>query len=239
VYTDYDLELLEDMESFSGTEDNRKLIILDDMGGLMNQDDTAEIFTKGRHLFIQIIVLAHKACDVNNKIRGNIKFFYTTTGNNSLFYDELNTNYRLKLQLRRYNTIEYGIIKVDATNETFIVYDKSLQVIYDSNTNTRNVHCGFNIEKYINVIKMTEEERDDIIFFLEKESGNTINITDETFLFYLNYYFIQALKIEPNLSKLKKIVSNSLPKYSLSDMAGDVASGMKSVKPVIREIQSF
>jgi hypothetical protein len=90
-------------------------------------------------------------------------------------------------------------------------------------------------------MKFVDHDKDEIIFFLEKESGKTISITYETFLFYLNYYFKQVLKLEPNLSKLKKIVANLLPiyRYNLSEMAGDVASGMKSVKPVISEVKNF
>jgi hypothetical protein len=239
IYESDDLNKLEDMESFKGTKENPSLILLDDMGNLMNQKDTSEIFTKGRHLHIQIIVLAHKACDVDNKIRGNINTFYTTTRNNPLFFDELNSNYRIKFPLLHWRKIRYGIIKIDMMEDKYIVYDKDLQVAYDSETNVRNVYSGFNIEKYLNVTKFSEEDKDEIIFFLEKESGNTISITDETFLFYLNYYFMQVLKVGPNLSKIKKIVTNSLPKYNLSEMAGDVASGMKSVKPVINEIKNF
>ena len=64
VYTNEDLEMLKDMENFKGSEHSKNLLLLDDMGNLIKQKDVSEIFTKGRHSHIQIIVLAHKACDV-------------------------------------------------------------------------------------------------------------------------------------------------------------------------------
>ena len=230
---------LENTDKYKGAPDNRNLIILDDMGGLISQKMIAEIFTKGRHDYIQIIFLGHKPKDVDNKIRGNIKKFYVTTANTSEFFYELNDTYKIRLPLVNFQTIEYGIIVVDLIKNTFIIYDKNLSIINNSNTNYRTLPTEFNIQKFLNIKKFTEKEKDDITLFLEQESDNTIDVTDETFLFYLNYYFIQNLKLQPNLNKLRKMVSESKNNLTLIDITNDANSLLKSFKPIYNELSTI
>jgi hypothetical protein len=211
--TEESLSDLADMECFQGTKENRNLIILDDMGNLIPQKLVSSIYTKGRHYFIQIIVLAHKPKDVDNKIRENVKIIYSTTMNNNAFFKDLNESYHIKLPLTNYKSLDYGMIQINLIKETYIVYDKDLNVFYDSSRSVKIVSPDFNIAKYLNVKTFSEREKDEIITFLENESKNTINITNETFLFYLNYYLIQVLKLQPNFSKLKKMVTESRKGY--------------------------
>lgn len=236
VNTDENLNLLDDMTNFKGTPENRTLIILDDMGNLIKQKALSEIFTKGRHLFIQIIFLGHKPKDVDNKIRENVKIIYATTMNNQLFFNDLNESYGIKIPLSKFSHLEYGIIEIDLIKNIYKVYDKNLSVFYDSNETKRVVTPGFNISKYLNITKFTENEKEEIILFLERESKNTINIMDETFLYYLNRYFIEVLNLNPNFSKLKKLVTDSKNIFTIQDAAETFTERVKSVHPVIASI---
>ena len=103
----------------------------------------------------------------------------------------------------------------------------------------RAVTPGFNISKYLNVSKFTEKEKNEIILFLERESRNSINITDETFVFYLNYYLIQVLKQEPNFSKLKKLVTDSKNIFTIREAAESFSESVTSVKPVITTLSQI
>ena len=190
-------------------------------------------------MFIQIIFLAHKPKDVDNKIRENVKTIYVTSMNTQLFFDDLNESYALNLPLSQFFDLKYGIIEINIGKRTFIVYDKDLSVIFDSNTTMRVVTPSFNISKYLNVSKFTEKEKNEIILFLERESRNSINITDETFVFYLNYYLIQVLKQEPNFSKLKKLVTDSKNIFTIREAAESFSESVTSVKPVITTLSQI
>lgn len=148
VYTNEDLEMLKDMDNFKGTSSSKNLLLLDDMGNLIKQKDVSEIFTKGRHSHIQIIVLAHKACDVDNKIRENIDVFYTTTQNNQLFFDDLNRNYSLDFNLRKFYYVQFGIIRLDLIMGNYIVYDKDMNMLVDSQNQIYNIQKDFDIKKF-------------------------------------------------------------------------------------------
>ena len=128
------------------------------------------------------------------------------------------------------------IIEINLIKQIFTVYDKDLNIFYDSGINIRKVSPSFNITKYMNAKEFTKREKGEIILFLETESKNTINITDETFLFYVNYYFIQVLKMQPNFSKLKKMVSQSKNTFTVADMSHEFTDNIKSVKPMISTV---
>jgi hypothetical protein len=227
---------LENMETFKGTPENRSLIILDDMGNLIPQKTVSSIYTKGRHYYIQIIVLAHKAKDVDNKIRDNVRNIYCTTMNNVAFFKELCDAYVFKLPLENYRGVEFGMIEINLIKDFYIVYDKDMNIYYDSRINIKVVSPNFNIAKYLNVKKFTEREKDEIITFLENESQNTINITNETFLFYLNYYLIHVLNLQPNYSKLKKMVTESRNGLTIKEVAREITENIESVRPVVNNV---
>ena len=71
------LDMLEDVENFAGEYKQNSLLILDDAASSFKQKNISEIFTKGRHHHIRIVVLAHKACDVDMKIREKLLYNYT------------------------------------------------------------------------------------------------------------------------------------------------------------------
>ena len=83
THSENDLKELENMELFTG-----KTVILDDMGGYFKHNSIDDIFSKGRHYNIKLIVMGHKAADVTNKGRGNINLFYCTTQNSDAFFDD-------------------------------------------------------------------------------------------------------------------------------------------------------
>ena len=230
------LAQLEEMETFAGSKENRNLIILDDMGNLIPQKLVSSIYTKGRHFYIQIIVLAHKPKDVDNKIRENVKIIYVTTGNSSIFFSDLNSSYCINMPFTNFKSLDYGLIEVNLIKELFTVYDENLNIFYDSNSSIRKVSPSFNIVKYLNCKEFTKKDKNEIILFLETESKYTINITDETFLFYLNYYFVQVLKLQPNFSKLTKMVTESKSCFTIADISHEFTDGVKSVKPALSSV---
>ena len=231
IYTEADLPLLGNIEMFKD-----KTIVLDDMGGNIYTKNVAEIFTKGRHYHIQIIVLAHKPADVDNKVRMNINTIYITTQNSNPFFIDIYQKYATKADLSRYVYIEHGIIKYNLIQNEFVVYDKNLHIIIDSKNNTVNTLPSFNIRKYINVRSFTENDKRQIILFLEEQSDHTINITDETFIYYLCFYLIQVEGIKPNINKYKTLVSDQ-KKYSLKDLTTDITNIMKDTQAIRKELQ--
>ena len=234
--TETSLQVLDNMDGFKGTATNRTVIILDDMGNLIPQKTVSSIYTKGRHYYIQIIVLAHKAKDVDNKIRDNIRTIYCTTVNSAAYFRELSEAYMFKCPLEKYKSVEYGMIEINLIKDFYIVYDKDTNVHYDSRTSTKVVSPNFNIVKYLNVKKFTEKEQDEVITFLESESQNTINITNETLLFYLNYYFVQVMKLQPNKSKLRKMVSDSMKGLTIKEVVREITENIESVRPVVNNV---
>jgi hypothetical protein len=248
VYTSESLGMLENMEQFRGTPDNPSLIILDDMGNLIHQKTISEIFTKGRHNNIKIVVLAHKACDVDNKIRGNIDIFYTTTQNNSLFFTELNKNYNLNLFLGSYCNIEYGIIRVNTILQQYTVYDQEMRLLYDTQTEIHKVPSNFNIGNYTRKRILTNAEITNIIVFLERESIDPIQIVPITFYFYFDYYLNKILKLktpareetESSLNQIKDILNTLSSGYgSLSNGISKITSSSNKIQTGIEQINKY
>lgn len=234
VYTNEDLEMLKDMDNFKGSEHSKNLLLLDDMGNLIKQKDVSEIFTKGRHSHIQIIVLAHKACDVDNKIRENIDVFYTTTRNNQLFFDDLNRNYSLDFNLRKYYYVEFGIIRLDLIMGSYKVYDKDMNMLVDSQNQIYNIQKDFDIKKYAHKKVLTQHDTENIIIFLEERSIDKIYIIPETFYFYYDYYLNKVLNIKTPMRLKNKETLTSF-KYYISNFR----EGFITLKPVINDIKGL
>ena len=127
IYSQNDLHMLKDVTTFIN-----KIVILDDLGNHLKQKDLSELFTFGRHNNTLVIVLAHKAKDVDNKIRSNINSIYITVNNNRIFFDEIKKTYLYPFDLSQYGNLEYGIIKVDLLKNNYQVYDKDFNLFYDS-----------------------------------------------------------------------------------------------------------
>ena len=195
VLNENHLDNLKEMESFKGTSSQKNFLVLDDMGGLMNQKDVAEYYTKARHLNIVICTLVHKPCDVENKIRMNIDSLYITTQNSDLFFSDLKKNYKIKEPLEKYKSIPYGMIKFNTATDNYKVYDQYLNVVADSEQNFEVTKPNFKITKFISNRELTKEETEQIIEFLEGESIEQITIVPETLYFYLDYYLNKVLKI--------------------------------------------
>ena len=97
-----------------------KTVILDDMAGYFKHNSIDDIFSKGRHYNIKLIVMGHKAADVTNKGRGNINFFYCTTQNSDAFFDDIEDKYSIDNDdIRNYQDLQYGMIRYDLIKNTY------------------------------------------------------------------------------------------------------------------------
>ena len=134
VLSEDNLNELDNMESFKD-----KTVILDDMAGYFKHNSIDDIFSKGRHFNIKLIVMGHKAADITNKGRGNINFFYCTTQNSDAFFDDIRDKYSTDDYIRNYKDIEYGMIRYDLIKNTYIVIDKHKNIIFDSDNPTINI----------------------------------------------------------------------------------------------------
>ena len=218
VFNESHLDNLKEMESFKGASSQKNLIVLDDMGGIMNQKDISEYYTKARHLNIIICTLVHKPCDVNNKIRENIQILYITTQNNNLFYADIKKNYKIKDTIEKYQTIPYGIIRFDSLANSYKVYDQYLNIIADSEQDFEITKPNFHITKFIRNKELTKIETEQIIEFLEEESIEQITIVPETLYFYLDYYLNKVLNIrtpkrKPQLKNLENYFKEIRKQY--------------------------
>ena len=228
VYGINDLKYLKNMDAFKN-----KILVLDDLGNYINQTDMSELFTYGRHINTQVIVLGHKAKDVDNKIRGNINIFYVTVGNNKMFFDELKKTYGYNFDLFQYASLEHGIIKVNLIKNEYEIYNNNYNLYYNSVTENKITTLKLSNLKdfYDSDIINDPYKIDGITYLLEKASGYTINIKPETFMFYLNIYFKQ-IGLKPKMIKLKTLVTDTIPKISLFSKAKE---SINLIKPLIKD----
>ena len=222
-----------------------KIIILDDMGNNLTQKTLSEIYTYGRHYNIQIIVMAHKAKDIDNKIRDNIYTFFITVNNPFSFFDEIKKTYSLPYDLKRFVEIDFGIIKVETNKNIFKVYDKDYNKYYDSKSNNKvSLMKLSDIKNYYNSESINDPlVRDDIKYILECASNDTINITDQTFYFYLYCYYKQ-IGLRLKMPKLKKLVTESMNNghsiiYNIRETIGNIKPIVKEGLELKRDIVSY
>jgi len=233
VYNDKQLDELQDMESFAGTPENKSLLILDDVASLSKQKNMSEIFTKGRHQNIQIVVLAHKACDVDNKIRENIQTFFTTTQNNAAFFNDINKNYKMNMPLSYYTHHKYGIIRVDTISEHMQVYDKDLNILVDTEHEIYNNSQDFDIRIYANTKHLSNQVIEQIIIFLESEAKVPLKIIPDTFYFYFDHY----LNAKFGIPIPKRLQDNETLNY-LKIAINDVRNALRKATPIISDVKS-
>jgi hypothetical protein len=86
---------------------------------------------------------------------------------------------------------------------------KTIKKIYDSKTKIISSRSDIDFSRFVNKIpsEFSDLEKQELKHFLESKSKEGINITEATFIFYLNKYLIQS-GYKVNLSKLKHIISD-------------------------------
>ena len=225
--------MLEDMENFAGTYEQNSLLILDDLVSLVKQKNISEIFTKGRHHHIRIVVLAHKACDVDNNIRENVETFYTTTQNNVAFFEDIKKNYKLTLPLAKYTYVKYGIIRVDTIMNQLQVYDKDLNVLLDTEHDFYSNSLDFDISLYAGAKNLSPHNIEEITIFLENESLEPLTIIPETFYFYFDHYLNNVLEIQT-----PKRLENRDALDAIRTGVNDFRDVLKSVKPLVDDTKN-
>ena len=180
------------------------------MGGLLKAKDVSSYFSKGRHFNIQIIVMGHVAVDIDKKSRENIKTLYITTQNTTIFFKDIKEKFEIKTPIESYSYVTYGVIEYNLITNDYIVYDQNHNIHVDSKEMKITTLPDFDIKKYANVRDFSVNERKQIIIFLESRAIEFINITNETFLYYLVYYLIQIEKIKINMTKYEELIPKIL-----------------------------
>ena len=202
THSENDLKELENMELFTG-----KTVILDDMGGYFKHNSIDDIFSKGRHYNIKLIVMGHKAADVTNKGRGNINLFYCTTQNSDAFFDDIIEKFSSDDDIRNYKDVEYGIIRYDLIKNSYLVIDKHKNIIFDSNKPTLNI----NTLKYKKTF--TRHEKLMIGKYLKSRLVEPDEYDPSMFEQFLNNYLIEKkVRPEPGVAiNFKNGLANTKP----------------------------
>ena len=123
------------------------VIVLDDMGNRLNKD-IAYYFTEGRNYNIQMIVMCHKPAQIINTARMRCDTIYLTTYNGPDLFKNFNEKFKCEhdfnkiiseLNSNHYNhtdamsdELRYGLIKYNKKENTFIIINSNITMIYDS-----------------------------------------------------------------------------------------------------------
>ena len=231
--------MLEDLKQFSD-----KTIVLDDMGGSLKAKDISKLFATGRHFNIQIIVMGHVAVDIDKKSRENIKTLYITTQNTTIFFNDVKEKFEIKKPIENYKHVTYDVIKYDLITDEFIVYDQNHTVHIDTKEMTISTLPDFNIKKYANKRSFSQSDINQIIPFLESQAiegdgqqpTGGINITEETFLYYLVYYLIQIEKFPLNINKYQEILPKEL-EHTFKGLTNSLVQGVKEARTIHKEFK--
>ena len=96
----------------------------------------------------------------------------------------------------------------------------------------------FNIKKYANKRSFSQSDINQIIPFLESQAieDGGLNITEETFLYYLVYYLIQIEKFPLNINKYQEILPKEL-EHTFKGLTNSLVQGVKEARTIDKEFK--
>ena len=205
------------------------------MGGSLKAKDISTYFSKGRHFNIQIIVMGHGAIDIDKKSRENIKTLYVTTQNTKNFFKDIKEKFDITMAIEKYSYVKYGVIEYDLIMNEYIVYDENHKIHINSKEMEVSTLPDFNVRKFANVKKFSVSDTQQIITFLETRAIGDLNITEETFLYYLAYYLIQIEKISLKMSKYEELIPQNYH-LSFQNLSKSMARGIRNLSVKKKEL---
>ena len=174
---------------------NDATIVLDDVENkIRNSNIVNDLFLNGRHRNIQCIIIAHTTKIISNQIRQNIHNILITTNNTPEFYRQLKEVYGINEQIENID-LEYGMILYEISKRKITIADKDGKIIKNNNEE-------YNINKYKDMYKFTDEEKEEIKEYLELTSIVPIDIPLHLVPYYKVKYFLSK-GIEQNIMKMK------------------------------------
>ncbi len=143
------------------------------------------------------------------KVRNNLCEIYLTFNNNTAFFDSNKKHFQIKCKLENHCKSGIGIIEYFPISEKYNLDDSNYKLL----------SAAEKIDRFLNKdIGEVLKHKSYIFEYLERESNQTIKVTDDTVMFYLCFYFKQrGFKVNERLLQSVMSTTKKRDKHTLSD----------------------